>query len=197
MRLIVTSNFTKSWLFRFYRTRVQTSECRVAQTFAGRSRGLRGLESHQKRQIVGDDRRPDVRREVREAAPGRAGQAVGALEAGNAGLDAGAEVAQPAIHPAALDHVSDREPALLVESHIAHAPGLGLVEIVARGVAAIGRRLTRRAAIERDVPIQHRQEALAVGRIASLDYHVEDQASPAGGLIWLVDLRSVATGLDC
>src|SRR5664279_183879 len=123
----------RSWLFLLHRTRVHTGECRSAQTCAGRTRGLRRLESYQKRQIVGDDRRPDVRLEVRKAAPGRAGQAVGALEAGDAGLDAGAEVAQPAIHPAALDHVFDREPALLVESYIAHAPGLGLVEIVVGG----------------------------------------------------------------
>ena len=51
-------------------------------------------------------------------------------------------------------------------------------------------------AVERDVAIQHRQQALAVGRIAGLDHQVEDQAAPAGGQIELVAVVHVAAALD-
>jgi hypothetical protein len=43
------------------------------------------------------------------------GQAIGAFEAGDAGLDAGAEIAELAINPVAPDHVFNFEAALLVE----------------------------------------------------------------------------------
>ena len=57
-------------------------------------------------------------------APGAAGQAIGPLQAGDAGLDAGPEVSELSIHPAAPDHVFDPEAALLVvEGHVAYTPG--------------------------------------------------------------------------
>src|SRR5258707_9434913 len=163
----------------------------------GRSRArLCGLQACQQRQVIGNYRRPDVSLEVLEAAPGGTSQAVGALETRDAGLDAGAEVSQPAVHPAALDHVFDRQAALLVEGHVGDAPGLGLVEIVARCIATISHRLTRRAAVERDVAIQHGQEAFAVGRVARLGHQVEDKASSAAGQVELLAVARLATALE-
>src|SRR6202023_2274742 len=97
---------------------------RLPGTGLGKRR-LGGPEAGQEGEVVGDDRRPDVGLEVREATPCGARQAIGALEAGDASLDAGAEVAQLAIDPVALDHVLDRQAALLVEGDIGDAPGLG------------------------------------------------------------------------
>ncbi len=51
-----------------------------------------------------------------KAAPGAARQAVGALQAGDTGLDAGAEVAQLAIDPVAFDHVFDPQAGLFVKA---------------------------------------------------------------------------------
>src|SRR5271166_3552467 len=89
-----------------------------------RSIGLVGLcrfEAGEQHQVVGHYRRPDVGFEVVEPAPGATCETVAALEAGDAGLDPGTEVAQPAIDPAALDHVFDSDAALLVEGEIVHA----------------------------------------------------------------------------
>src|SRR5215207_6023196 len=72
-------------------------------------------ETSEESEVVGHDRGPDVSFEVAEPAPSAAGQAVGALQAGDVGLDAGAEVSELAIDPAALDHVLDCEAAFLVE----------------------------------------------------------------------------------
>ena len=64
---------------------------------------------------------------------------------------------------------------------VADAAGLSPTQIGATGIAAIGRGLTRRLTIARDVTLEHRQQPLAVRRIARLDHHIEDQAAPAGG----------------
>src|SRR5215210_6039078 len=104
-------------------------------------------QANEDNEVVGHHRGPDIGLEVVEPAPRAAGQAVGPLEAGDAGLDAGAEVAQLAIHPAALHHVLDGEAAFLVEGHIADAHRLALRQVVATGVAAVGGRLARRRAI--------------------------------------------------
>jgi len=61
---------------------------------------------------------------VVKPAPGAAGQAIGPLQAGDAGLDAGLEVSELSIHPAAPDHVFDPEAALLVEGHVAYTQAL-------------------------------------------------------------------------
>jgi hypothetical protein len=71
-----------------------------------------------------------IRFEVVEPAPRAASPAVGALEAGDAGLDASAEVAQPAIDPSE-SWPCRRRPALLVEGDIGDATRFGLIEIVA------------------------------------------------------------------
>src|SRR5215213_10041319 len=81
-------------------------------------------QANEDNEVVGHRRGPDIGLEVVEPAPRAAGQAVGPLEAGNAGLDAGAEVAQLAIDPAAADHVFGAEAALLVKGHVAHAARL-------------------------------------------------------------------------
>ena len=77
-------------------------------------------QANEDNEVVGHHRGPDIGLEVVEPAPGAAGQAVGPLEAGDTGLDAGPEVAQLAIDPAAADHVFDAEAALLVKGHVAH-----------------------------------------------------------------------------
>ena len=105
-------------------------------------------------------------------------QTVAALEAGDAGLDPGAEVVQPAIDPAALDHIFDSDAALLVEGDILHAACFGLLEIVETGIAAIGGHLPRRHAATGDLAIEHGQEALGVRRIAGLDDDIEGPLLP-------------------
>jgi hypothetical protein len=80
-----------------------------------------------------------------------AGQTIGSLQAGDPGLDPGAEVARLAIDPAALDHVFDRQAALLVEGDILDAARLGGGEIVLAGITAIGGDLPRRRAAAGDL----------------------------------------------
>jgi hypothetical protein len=74
------------------------------------------FEASEQDQIVGHHGGPDIGLEIFEAAPSAACGAIDALEAGDAGLDPGAEVAQPAVHPRAFDHVGNGDAALLVES---------------------------------------------------------------------------------
>src|SRR4051812_44279000 len=153
-------------------------------------------EANEESEVVGHDRGPDVSLEVVEPAPGATGQAVGPLEAGDAGLDPGPEVAQLAIDPVAADHVFDREAALLVKGHVADAARLRPAQIIATGKAAIRRCLTGRRAVSGDVALQHGQEPVAVGRVAGLDHQVEDQAAFAGGQVELVTVINVAAALD-
>jgi hypothetical protein len=46
------------------------------------------------------------------------------------------------------------------------------------------------------VAFQHRQQALAVGRVAGFDDEVEDQSASAGGEIEFVAVVDVAAALD-
>src|SRR4051794_10273661 len=85
-------------------------------------------QANESNEVVGHHRGPDIGLEVVEPAPGAAGQAVGPLEAGDAGLDPGPEVAQLAIDPAAADHVFDAEAALLVKGHVAHPARLRAIQ---------------------------------------------------------------------
>ena len=71
-------------------------------------------------------------------------QTGGPLEARDGGSDAGAEVAELAIDPAAPDHVFDLPAAFLVEGHVADAVGLGPAQIVATGIAASAGRFGER-----------------------------------------------------
>src|SRR3954467_4324859 len=153
-------------------------------------------QANENNEVVGHDRGPDIGLEVVEPAPGAAGQAVGPLEAGDAGLDAGADVSPLAIDPVAADHVFDLETALLVEGHVADAASLCLAQIIATGEAAVRRCLTRRRAVRGDVALQHGQEPFAVGRVAGFDHQVEDQAAFAGGQVELVAVINVAAALD-
>jgi hypothetical protein len=73
---------------------------------------------------------------------------------GDAGLGAGAEVAQPAIDPSVVDHLRDRRSALLVEGDIGDTAGIGLIEIVAAGIAAIGGDLVGRGAATSDMALE-------------------------------------------
>src|SRR5215213_7827104 len=153
-------------------------------------------EANEDNKVVGHHRGPDIGLEVVEPAPGAAGQAVGPLEAGNAGLDAGAEVAQLAIDPAAADHVFDAEAALLVEGHVAHPARLRPAQVIATGKAAVRCRLPWRPAVQGDMALQHGQEPVAVGRVAGFDHQIEDQAALAGGQIELVTVLDVAAALN-
>ncbi len=153
-------------------------------------------EAGEEGEIVSDHRGPDISLEVVEAAPGAAPQSISAFQARDAGLDASAEVSELAIDPAACDHVFDLEAALLVEGHVADAAGFGSAQIFAAGIAAVGRRLTRRLAVKGDVAFQHRQQALAVGRVAGFDDEVEDQSASAGGQIEFMTVVDVAAALD-
>src|SRR5690348_2790956 len=161
-----------------------------------RKLGLCRFEPCEQHQVVGDDGGPDVSLEVVEPAPGAAGSAIGTFETGDSGLDPGAEVAQPAINPRALDHVGHGDAALLVKGDILHAARLGLFEIVAAGIAAIGGGLPRRRATAGDLAIEHWQEALRIGGIARLDDDIEDQAALAGGEVEFVSVLHVATTLN-
>src|SRR5215813_15241720 len=110
-----------------------------------RRAGYPGLMPAKSTKVVGYHRRPDIGLEMVEPAPCAASPAIGALEARDAGLDAGAEVAQPAIDPSALGHVGDGQAALLVKGDITDAAGFGLIEIIAAGIAAIGGDLAGRS----------------------------------------------------
>src|SRR5204863_6820873 len=149
------------------------------------------FEAGEQHQVVRHHRRPDVGLEMIEPAPGAACQAVGSLEAGNPGLDPGAEIAQLAINPAALDHVFDRQAALLVEGDIGDAARFGCGEIILAGIAAIGSDLARRHAAMGDLPLEHRQEALGIGGVTGLDDEVEDQAT-ARVTLWIQWLASAS-----
>src|SRR5215204_5867691 len=153
-------------------------------------------QANEDNEVVGHHRGPDIGLEVVEPAPRAAGQAVGPLEAGDAGLDAGAEVAQLAIDPAAADHVFDAEAALLVKAHIAHAARLRPAQVIATGKAAVRCRLPRRPAVPGDVALQHGQEPFTVSRVTGFDHQVEDQAAFAGGQVELVTVLDVAAALD-
>jgi hypothetical protein len=117
-------------------------------------------------------------------------------EAGDAGLDPGAEVAQPAVHPRTFDHVGNGDAALLVERNIGDATGLSGAEISAAGVAAIGGGLPRWRARAGDVAIEHGQEALGIGGIAAFDNDIEDQAAFAGRQVELVAVLDLTTASD-
>src|SRR5260370_2141699 len=138
---------------------------------------------------------PDVGLDVFESAPGGACQTLGWLEAGDPGLDAGAEVGQLAIAPAALDHVFDGQAALLVEGDIADTVGLSRCEIVLAGITAIGGDLPRRHAATGDLTLEHGQEALGIGWVAGLDDDIEDQAALAGDPGELMPVLHLATPL--
>src|SRR3954447_24242119 len=153
-------------------------------------------QANEDNEVVGHHRGPDIGLEVVEPAPGAAGQAVRPLEAGDTGLDAGPEVAQLAIDPAAADHVFDAEAALLVKGHVAHPACLRAIQVLAAGKTAVRRRLTRRRAVRADVALQHGPEPVTVGRVAGLDHQIEDQAAPAGGQVELVTVLDVAAALD-
>src|SRR4051812_35343283 len=62
----------------------------VVASLSGESASA-GAQADEQREIVGHDRRPHVGVEVVETTPRAAGQAVGPLQAGDAGLDPGAE----------------------------------------------------------------------------------------------------------
>src|SRR3954464_4275871 len=153
-------------------------------------------QANENNEFVGHHRGPDIGLEVVEPAPGAAGQAVGPLEAGDAGLDPGPEVAQLAIDPAAADHVFDAEAALLVESQVAHPARLRAIQVLAAGKTAIRRRLTRRPPVCPAVALTPRHEPVPVGRVPGLDHQIEDQAAPAGGQVELVTVLDVAAALD-
>src|SRR3954466_16069575 len=201
------------WMYfrNFARSKVQSAPERACRRSLGHEEGLAiaslplpesaaeasaWSQTNKDNEVVGHHRGPDIGLEVGEPAPGAAGQAVGPLEAGDTRLDAGAEVAQLAIDPAAADHVFGAEAALLVKGHVAHPACLPPVQVLAAGKTAIRRRLTRRRAVRADVALQHRHEPVTVGRVAGFDHQIEDQAAPAGGQVELVTVLDVAAALD-
>src|SRR5262252_1893483 len=157
---------------------------------------LSRFEPGEQHQIVRHHGGPDVGFEVVQSAPGATGGAIGALEAGDRRLDAGAEVAQTPVDPRALDHLGNGDAALLVEGDIGDAAGLGGNEIGAASIAAIGGGLPWRRARSGDVAIEHWEEALGIGRIAGLDDDIEDQAALAGGQVELVSVLNLTTTFD-
>ena len=140
----------------------------------GEAERLCQFEASEQHQIVGHRSRPDVGFEVVEPAPGAARGAIDAFEAGDPGLDPGTEVAQPAVHRRAFDHVGNGDPALFVEGDIGDAAGLGSGEIGAAGIAAIGGGLPRRRAGTSNMAIEHGQKTLGISGIAGLDDDIED-----------------------
>jgi hypothetical protein len=87
---------------------------------------------------------------VIKPAPSAAGQAIGPLQAG----DAGPEASELSIHPTAPDHVFNPGAALLMEGHVAYTPGLGLAQVFTACIAAVGGGLPRRLAIDGGVALQ-------------------------------------------
>ncbi len=68
-----------------------------------------------------------------------------------------------------------------MERHVSDIPGLGLLQIVMAGNATIGRGLTRRLAVERNVTIEHGEKARTVGRVAGLHHDFKGHAALAAG----------------
>ena len=68
--------------------------------------------------------------------PGATGQAIGTLQTGDVALDAGTEVPQLAIHPGALDHLTDLEPLLFMEGNVFGAKRLGRRQVLLAGIAS-------------------------------------------------------------
>src|SRR5687768_13638097 len=123
------------WMYfrNFARSKVQSAPERACRRSLGHEEGLAiarlplresageasaWSQANEDNEVVGHHRGPDIGLEVVEPAPGAARQAVGPLEAGDTGLDPGAEVAQLAIDPAAANHVFGAEAALLVKGHV-------------------------------------------------------------------------------
>jgi hypothetical protein len=73
------------------------------------------------------------------------------------------KIAQAAVHPRAFDHVGGGDAAFLVKGDVDDPTVLGGSQIGTAGVATIGDGLPRSRASARDVAVEHRQEALAVG----------------------------------
>ena len=130
-----------------------------------------------------------------EPAPDAAGEPIGALQAGDAGLDAGAKISKFAINPAALDHILDLKAALFVEGHVTDAIGLGLAEIGAARKSAIGGRLSRRSAEKGiDAPASAAVAHYRPG--CPVRYHIEDQAAPAGDKVELMAVACIAAAFN-
>jgi hypothetical protein len=83
-----------------------------------------------------------------------------------------------------------------VEGDVGNAAGLGGGEIGAAGVATIGGGLARRCAGAGNMAIEHRQEALGIGRIAGFDDDIEDQSAFAGRQVELVSVLNLTTAFS-
>ena len=114
------------------------------------------MQANQAYQVVGEYRRLDIGLEARQAAPEATPQAEAPFQIGDARLDAGAEALELPVQPRRAGHVLDLQAAFLVEHDMLDAQRLGLLEILARGVAAVEGGPRRRHAVMLDVPPEHR-----------------------------------------
>jgi hypothetical protein len=83
-----------------------------------------------------------------------------------------------------------------VKGDIGDAAVLGGSEIGAAGITAISGGLPRWRAGAADVAVEHRREALGVGRVAGFDDDIEDQSALAGCQVELVPVLNLTTALD-
>ena len=145
---------------------------------------------------MGEHGRVHVGLESRPAAPAAQAETEAAFQVGDTRFDTGAEALELPVHPRRGGHVGLFHAAFLVEHRMRHAERLGLLEVLARRVAAVKGRVRRRRAVVFDMPLKHRQAARAVGRIALLHHRVEHQSAAPGGEVDLVTEVRAATALE-
>jgi hypothetical protein len=124
---------------------------------------------------VRDDGAANVSFESSPARPGASGEPERTFENRDACFDAGAEIPEFLIDPAALDHLQDRDPFALGEGHVGEPSLLGLCEVIPGGKAAIGSYLAGRSPVQLLLPLKPRQEHGRICRVTALDHTVDNQ----------------------
>jgi len=126
-------------------------------------------------EVVGDDRTPYICLETIPARPIAASQTITPLQGQNIRFDPGPKVSQPPIHPCALGHFHDRQAAFFGKDYILDLSCPGSRQIRLQSKTAICRTLPGWATVLPGMPLQHRQEPVGVGRVATLNQAIENK----------------------
>src|ERR1700704_1647457 len=112
--------------------------------------------SREHQQVEAEDRAPDIALERRPGLPSAAIQPEDPLEKRDVALNAGAEIPEPLVHPATLDHGADFHPQALGERYIPHPFCLDVAQVQLRGERAVEDNLPRRPRVDVGLAIDHR-----------------------------------------